>query len=139
MSDSTMTNSCYQCQMCALQFRPGVFSLHFGNPRCPSCGSRHTCEVFYSGHVGKEPSISDVKQNASSRQEGGKHYKEMGVEPWDVIDTWPIEQQIGYHRGNALKYIMRMGSKDEQVQEVRKAGHYIAKLIEVLEKRDADK
>lgn len=78
-------------------------------------------------------------KTASSRQEGGKHYKEMGVEPWDVIDTWPIEQQIGYHRGNALKYIMRMGSKDEQLQEVRKAGHYIAKLIEILEERDAGK
>jgi hypothetical protein len=57
----------------------------------------------------------------------------MGVEPWDVIDTWPVEQRIGAYRAGALKYVMRMGTKDENVKELRKAGHYIEKLIEVLE------
>lgn len=69
---------------------------------------------------------------ARARQEGGDHYKRMGVEPWDVIDTWPLDQRIGFFRGNALKYLMRMGSKDEQLTEVRKARHYIDKLIETL-------
>jgi len=79
--------------------------------------------------------VNENKKEAADRQEGGRHYKKMAVEPWDVIDTWPLEQQIGYHRGAALKYIMRMGSKDAQLQEVRKAGHYIEKLIEVLSKK----
>jgi len=70
---------------------------------------------------------------ANEKQVGGQHYKKMGVEPWDVVDTWPIEQQIGYYRGGALKYIMRMGTKDEQIQEIGKARHYMDKLIEVLE------
>ena len=74
---------------------------------------------------------------ANEKQVGGQHYKEMGVEPWDVVDTWPIEQQIGYYRGGALKYIMRMGTKDEQIQEIGKARHYMDKLIEVLEIRNA--
>lgn len=69
---------------------------------------------------------------ANDRQEGGSHYKKMGVEPWDVVDTWPLEQRIGYYRGGALKYIMRCGSKDDRVQETKKAGHYIDKLLEVL-------
>jgi len=56
----------------------------------------------------------------------------MGVQPWDVADTWPIEQRIGYYRGGALKYIMRMGSKDESKQEIAKAVHYLEKLLEVL-------
>lgn len=68
------------------------------------------------------------------RQEGGEHYKQMGVQPWDVIDTWPIEQQIGYHRGNVLKYTMRLGNKDERLQEAKKIRHYADKLIEVLER-----
>ena len=72
---------------------------------------------------------------ASDRQEGGDHYKKMGVEPWDVVDTWPLEQQIGYYRGGALKYIMRMGSKDESPKEIAKAAHYIQKLIEVLNRK----
>lgn len=72
-------------------------------------------------------------ESARSRQEGGSHYKQMGVEPWDVIDTWSLEQRIGFFRGNALKYLMRMGAKDAQAIEVRKARHYVDKLIETLE------
>jgi hypothetical protein len=49
-----------------------------------------------------------------------------------VVDTWPVEQQIGFYRGNALKYLMRMGAKDEALQEIKKAAHYTQKLIEVL-------
>lgn len=69
---------------------------------------------------------------ANKRQEGGDHYKKMGVEPWDVVDTWPLEQRIGAYRSGALKYIMRMGSKDISLQEIQKGHHYIQKLLEVL-------
>lgn len=72
------------------------------------------------------------KKQASARQVAGNHYKELGVQPWDVVDTWPIEQQIGYYRGGALKYLMRMGSKDESAQEIAKGQHYMEKLLEVL-------
>jgi hypothetical protein len=85
----------------------------------------------------REPEVStvteDVSVSASDWQVGGDHYKNMGVEPWDVVDTWPREQRIGYYRGGALKYIMRMGSKDVSAQEIAKGEHYIQKLLEVLE------
>lgn len=70
---------------------------------------------------------------ANDKQVAGTHYKDMGVEPWDVVDTWPLEQRIGAYRHGALKYLMRMGSKNERAQEIKKCGHYIEKLIEVLE------
>lgn len=70
---------------------------------------------------------------ASDRQVGGSHYKDMGVQTWDVVDTWPREQQIGYYRGGALKYIMRMGTKDQNLQEIQKGQHYLEKLIEILQ------
>jgi len=73
----------------------------------------------------QQPSARDV-------QIGGAHYLSMGVEPWDVVDTWPREQRIGFYRGNALKYVMRMGAKDMSLQEIQKASHYLQKLIEVL-------
>ena len=79
-----------------------------------------------------------AKQKANDKQIGGDHYKDMGVEPWDVVDTWPLEQRIGAYRHGALKYLMRMGSKDENLQEIKKCGHYIEKLIEVLEERDRE-
>jgi hypothetical protein len=69
---------------------------------------------------------------ASTRQVGGTHYKDMGIQTWDVVDTWPREQRIGYYRGGALKYLMRMGSKDENAQEIAKGQHYLEKLLEVL-------
>ena len=87
-------------------------------------------------------STSDVKVHewpelASNVQIGGSHYKDMGVQPWDVIDTWPVEQRIGAYRAGALKYLMRMGSKDESIQEIEKGIHYLQKLVEVL--KDAGK
>jgi hypothetical protein len=77
---------------------------------------------------------------ANEKQVGGDHYKNMGVEPWDVVDTWPLYQRIGYYyRGGALKYIMRLGNKDEMAQEAGKGLHYLEKLLEVLkEQRDVD-
>ena len=72
------------------------------------------------------------KLSASDYQVGGSHYQKMRVQPWQVFDTWPIEQQIGFHRGNAIKYLMRLGSKDEQLQEAKKALQYCQKLVEVL-------
>lgn len=72
---------------------------------------------------------------ADEYMHGGAHYKKMGVEPWNVIDTWPLEQRIGFYRGNALKYLMRMGTKDEQAQEIAKAQHYVEKLLETLKEQ----
>ena len=48
------------------------------------------------------------------------------------VDTWPLEQRIGAYRHGALKYLMRMGSKDESPQEIAKGQHYMQKLLEVL-------
>jgi hypothetical protein len=78
-------------------------------------------------------SIEHEVKAANAKQVAGEHYMRMDIEPWNVIDTWPMEQRIGFYRGNALKYIMRCGSKDERLQEIQKAGHYIEKLIEVIE------
>ena len=73
-----------------------------------------------------------AEKKANDYQVGGSHYKDKRVQPWDVIDTWSREQRIGFYRGNALKYLMRMGSKDESLQEIQKGSHYLQKLIEVL-------
>ena len=79
------------------------------------------------------------EQLDKAKQEGSAHYTQMNIQPWDVIDAWPIEQQIGYHRGNVLKYTMRMGSKDERLQEAKKIRHYADKLIEVLERTNGQR
>ncbi len=65
-------------------------------------------------------------------QVGGDHYTMMRIQPFDVIETWPIEQQIGAFRMNALKYIMRMGSKGSDLEDAQKAEHYAHMLVNVL-------
>jgi hypothetical protein len=76
-----------------------------------------------------------VTKKARTYQVGGDHYARQRVQPWDVIDTWPPEQALGFYRGNALKYIMRMGEKGSAIEDAQKAAHYLAKIIEILEKR----
>ena len=81
----------------------------------------------------------NVSENVSrTYQVGGDHYKKLAVQPWDVVDTWPLEQQVGAYRAGALKYVMRMGSKDESIQEIGKGIHYLEKLLEVLKRIQAE-
>lgn len=73
---------------------------------------------------------SDLKAN--DRQVGGSHYKDRTIQPWDVIDTFDHAQAIGFYKGNAIKYIMRAGSKGPAREDYEKAIHYLEKLLEVL-------
>lgn len=65
-------------------------------------------------------------------QIAGSHYLDMPIQPWDVIDTWPLEQRVGFYRGTALAYVMRAGSKGEAAEDYGKAIHTLQKLVEVL-------
>jgi len=61
------------------------------------------------------------------------HYQSMGIEPLNVIEDWPIEQQIGVLRHGVLKYIMRLGTKDVPLKEATKALDYASRLVDLLE------
>lgn len=51
-----------------------------------------------------------------------------------VLEAWmPAEQYKGFLRGNAIKYLCRVGKKDETVQELKKARFYLDKYIEFEE------
>ena len=66
------------------------------------------------------------KGSANSIQHGGNHYKQHTYETWDVIADWGL----GYFDGNAVKYLSRWRHKNG-VEDLRKARHYIDKLIEM--------
>jgi len=61
---------------------------------------------------------------------GGAHYKLHTYETWDVIVDW----NLGYLDGNAVKYLSRWKDKGG-VQDLKKAKHYIEKLIEIEENK----
>ena len=75
---------------------------------------------------------AEEKKGANDKQIGGSHYKDRTLQPWDVIDTFDHAQAIGFYKGNAIKYIMRAGSKGPAREDYEKAIHYLEKLLEVL-------
>ena len=72
---------------------------------------------------------------ADSRQVGGHHYSGKAVQPWDAMRAWMTHEQFeGYLRGNALKYLARYPDKNG-LEDLKKAEHYLQKLIQELEGR----
>jgi hypothetical protein len=59
----------------------------------------------------------------------GTHYKSKAVQPWDYI----VANNLGYLEGNIVKYVSRWKDKGG-VDDLRKARHYLDKLIETQEK-----
>jgi len=68
--------------------------------------------------------------SANDVQVGGSHYKNKPIEPWDYI----ARNGIGFFEGNAIKYLSRWKDKGG-IEDIRKAAHYIQKLIELEEER----
>jgi hypothetical protein len=69
----------------------------------------------------------DPIENPSHYSEGRKH------EPIDVIEDWGL----GFHLGNALKYISRAGRKTDELEDLAKAIWYIEREIDL--KRELSK
>ena len=73
---------------------------------------------------------TDCQSGASKKQVGGDHYVNMGVQPWDAMKSWLTPEQFqGFLQGNAIKYLARWQSKGG-VEDLRKARHYLDKLLE---------
>ena len=56
------------------------------------------------------------------------HYTDGKFETIEAIESW----QLGYHLGNAVKYISRAGkkSKDTELEDLRKARWYIKRYLD---------
>jgi hypothetical protein len=67
---------------------------------------------------------------ADALQVGGHHYKDMGIQPWAVMEAVLTREEFaGFLKGNVIKYAMRQGKKDSD--DANKARHYALKLAEV--------
>lgn len=63
------------------------------------------------------------------------HYKVGGIEAIDYMRAKSSPEEFtGYLRLSALKYLSRVGHKDDALQEYKKAHWFISRLIEELEK-----
>ena len=66
--------------------------------------------------------------SANETQVNGDHYKSKAVQPWDFI----AGNNMGYLEGNVVKYVSRWKQK-AGVDDLKKAKHYLEKLIEMAE------
>ena len=62
----------------------------------------------------------------SANNTGPRHYKDKPMQPWDFI----VSNGLGFLEGNIVKYISRWRDKGG-VDDLRKAKHYLEKLIEL--------
>ena len=63
---------------------------------------------------------------ANDMQVAGDHYKSKSIQPWDYI----VGNNLGYLEGNVVKYVSRWKDKGG-LDDLKKARHYLDKLIEV--------
>lgn len=77
--------------------------------------------------------MNEVK--ADELQVGGQHYKDMGMQPWHVMEAVLTPEEFrGFLKGNIIKYAMRQGKKDSD--DAGKAQHYKKKLSEMQAKNN---
>jgi hypothetical protein len=75
--------------------------------------------------------IMENDQKADDIQVGGTHYKDMAVQPWEVMESLLTPEEFrGFLKGNIIKYAMRQGRKDSD--DAGKLKHYQHKLQEII-------
>ena len=57
-----------------------------------------------------------------------QHYTQGAIEAIDIIEVW----NLGFHRGAALKYILRAPYKGKPVEDYRKAAWYLRRYADAV-------
>lgn len=70
--------------------------------------------------------MSNKKESALARQEGGGHYKDFAIQPIEFIHA----NSIPFLEGNVIKYVVRHKLKNG-IEDLKKAKHYIDLLIQL--------
>lgn len=76
--------------------------------------------------------VDDKSSSPDETQVGGDHYKDNTIQVWDAIHDWGL----GYFSGNVIKYVARHQKKNG-VEDLKKARHYLDKLISIAEEQQA--
>jgi hypothetical protein len=75
---------------------------------------------------------TEAKLMADDYMVGGSHYKDMPIQPWDVMEVLLTHEEfVGFLKGNIVKYSLRSGRKEGSHDDGDKARHYMQKLREV--------
>tara|TARA_Y100001937_G_C7015542_1_gene283021 strand:+ start:498 stop:773 length:276 start_codon:yes stop_codon:yes gene_type:complete len=87
--------------------------------------------MYSKTHINNKVKEFMRRKLATQSQMGGEHYKK-DIQPIQYI----YANNLSYCMGNVLKYITR--KKDNRVQDLLKAKHYIDLELELVHKCDPD-
>ena len=62
----------------------------------------------------------------TTNDHGPAYYRRGSIDVWDFIRT----KELGFHLGNVIKYICRAGYKENDIEDLAKAVHYLSNEIE---------
>ena len=62
----------------------------------------------------------------TTNDQGPSYYKRGSIDVWDFIRT----KELGFYLGNVIKYVCRAGHKDNDIEDLKKAVHYLENEIE---------
>jgi len=68
----------------------------------------------------------------NDEQIGGSHYRPAGADNYQVWD-FIADAEMDYFTGSAFAYVARAHLKGNEKEDLRKAGHYVRKLISLIE------
>jgi hypothetical protein len=74
----------------------------------------------------EDEAFSTLAGSALTKQVGGSHYRDKGIQPIIYIHA----NELGFCEGNVVKYVTRWRDKNG-VADLRKAIHYLELLIEL--------
>ena len=87
------------------------------------------------GDYSEPPAAAGMPIRVDHRQVGGEHYHTKSIQPWDAMAAWFTRDEYrGFLKGNAIKYLAREREKG-RTEDLKKARHYLDKLIEFDEGR----
>ena len=62
----------------------------------------------------------------TTNESGPKYYRRGSIQVWDFVR----DQELNFHLGNVIKYVCRAGHKDDDIEDLSKAIHYLSNEIE---------
>lgn len=117
------TTPCFKCEL-----RKGGWEKQINSRKCLIIGVSPESDLDSAldiiGNI-------EVYEKAYDNVNHPAHYTDGKIEVIDFIE----DKKLGFHLGNAVKYIARAGKKDptKEVEDLKKADWYIKRRIEKLE------
>lgn len=94
--------------------------------------AENVAEPQQEAHTEKNPDKTMINNAVTDNVSHPSHYTFGKIEVIDFIE----DKKLGFHLGNAVKYISRAGRKDpaKTIEDLRKAAWYLNRQIERLER-----